>query len=304
MTPRPGMTMPDLVNRRAKMHYVTALNELARIGVDFSRIDILAVGTHQNYRGEVRRQEPSPGTELGPDTAVRLEIGASSAVDVMPYQFFLGYEHSGVAGQEWERRARCLMAPFDAAVIRHDSLSLYKILKLSFGYLDRGQLENFCTVFDIKLPEAKLSDRELLLLAMLLPAVHEWAGNADLVAAALELMFRCRFEIEESIPRRYQIPPHLRYRLGDTGLRLGRDTLVGSSFVECDSAYRVTMRGLSSKRVPAFLPGRPERKKLEWFLNLVMPNNLVWDLQVVPRQRQSRLGGEHREAFLGYGSYV
>ncbi len=298
-----AVKMPDLVSRRAKMHYITALNELARSGVDISRVHLLAVGEFQNYAGEIRRQTPDPGTDLRADTQITLEIGAKSAVDIMPYQFFSGLE-GYVPGHDWERKARCLMAPFDASVIRHDSWALYRILKLSFGYLDRAQLKDFLAVFDIDLPGDDLTDRELLLMAMLLPAYHEWAGNAESVSQAVELFFGYTTEIVESIPRRYEIPERLRYRLGDTGTKLGAETLLGDSFVECDSAYRLTLRGVAIDRVRDFLPGQPARRKLEWLLGIIMPNNLECEIRVRPRRERRRLAGEKRRSYLGYATYV
>jgi len=294
--------MPDLVNRRAKMHYVTALNELVRIGVDIARIHILAVGEFENYAGEIRRQTPAPGTELGPRTDISLEIGFSSAVDEMPHQFFHGFDGHAV-GHDWEYKARCLMAPFDAAVIRHDSWALFRILQLSFGYLDRSQLEQFLGVFDVPLPEEHLSEKELLLLAMLMPAFNEWGGNAESVTDAIELFLGYCCDIEESIPGRYEIPADLHYRLGDTANRLGRATVLGRSFVECDSAYRLTVRGVEAAKIRDFLSGQPLRRKLEWFLKLVMPGHLEYEIRVRPRRKRLPLGGD-RPSVLGYATFL
>ncbi len=303
MTEMAPIRMPDLVNRRAKMHYITALNELVRAGVDISQVHVLAIGEYRNYAGEIHHQTPDPGTELRADTHISLEVGCSSAVDLMPYQVFAGFE-GYVPGHDWERKARCLMAPFDASVIRHDSWALYRMLKMSFGYLDREQLKEFLAVFDITPPSQSLTDRELLLLAMLLPAYHEWAGNAESVVEAIELFFGYSAEIVESIPKRYDVPSRLWYRLGDNALRLGSETLVGRSFVECDSAYRLTLRGVEIDRVRAFLPGQPLRQKLEWLLQTFMPNNLVCDLRIRPRRGLRRLAGEKRRSYLGYATYV
>ena len=105
------VVMPDLVSRRARMHYVTALNELARLGVEMTRVELIAIGEHRNYRGEVHEQSPSAGTELRMDTRVRLHVGFPSAVDLLPHQFFIGFETRADVGHEWEERARRMMAP-------------------------------------------------------------------------------------------------------------------------------------------------------------------------------------------------
>jgi len=301
---QPPARMPDLTNRRAKMHYVTALNELSRLGIHMTRVELLAVGEYRNYAGEVYAQEPEPGEEIGPETLVRLEVGCSSAVDRFPHQFFTGLEHRPDRGRYWEDAARRLMAPFDAAVIRHEAWSLYHVLRMSFSYIERKHLERFLGAFDIQLPSVPLSDEEMLLLSMVMPAYHDWAGNPETVRAAIELFFGFRrVDIEESIPGRYTIPNSLRYRLGAPKERLGRATLVGTSFIECDSSYRVTIRDIDAEQLAQLLPGRPLRKKFDWFLGLVMPGNLVYTLCLAPRRRYTKLGSRDR-SHLGFGTFV
>ncbi len=295
--------MPNLVSRRAKMHYVTALNELARLGVDMTTVEILAVGWYRNYAGEVHRQEPGPGSELHPGTKIRLEVGYTSAVDQLPHQFFVGLDHRPTAGGKWEDAARRLMAPFDAQVVRHEAWTLYRSLKVSFGYLDREQLTRFLETFDVELPDMELTDREMLLLAMLMPGIHQWGGNAHAVESALELFFGFRVDIEENIPRRFAIPRNLQYRLGQSRTQLGRDSLVGGSFTELESSYRLTLRDVPDSRVRELLPGRPLRRKVDWFLKMVTPGNLVGIVQVMPRQPKMPLGDSNR-SYLGHGSYL
>jgi hypothetical protein len=286
------------------MHYVTALNELSRLGVHMTRVEMLAVGDYRNYAGEVRAQEPAADEEIGPRTRIRLEIGAPSAVDMFPHQFFTGLEHRPDLGREWEESARRLMAPFDAAVIRHDAWSLYHILRMSFGYVERKHLERFLKIFEVPLPRVELTDEEMLLLSMLLPAYHDWGGNAESVAAAIELFFGFRMvQIEESLPGRYTIPEHLRYRLGSRTDGVGRGTLVGREFTEYESAYRITIRDVEPEVLPEMLPGRPLRRKFDWFIDFVMPSNLICSLRLEPRRRFTALGSGS-QSHLGFGTFV
>ena len=148
-----------------------------------------------------------------------------------------------------------------------------------------------------------LTERELLALAMVLPALHDWGGNAEAVTTMLELFFGYPVEISESIPRKYDIPPRLRYHLGAQGSRLGVDSLLGRSFVECESAYRITISSIEPEMIVQFLPGRPVRKKIDWLLRIIAPNNLVYELQLVPGRRRLMLGND-AESYLGYATYV
>ncbi len=53
MTQADQKIMPDFCNRRYPFHYTTAISVLAKMGVDVNDIDILAIGTYENYRGEI-----------------------------------------------------------------------------------------------------------------------------------------------------------------------------------------------------------------------------------------------------------
>ncbi len=302
MNPTLPQSMPDFVSRRVSMHAVTALLELMRLGVDITRVDVLAVGEYENYRGEICWQSPPPGTEIGPDSKIVLEVGYPSAVDEIPYQFFYGLGDTTADRSGWEERARHLMAPFDAAVVRYRVWSQYHILKLNFGYLDRAQVEKFIDTFGVTLPAVDLDQSELLLLASLLPALHAWGGNAEAVAWVIRLFFGFECEIVENTPGRYDIPAELQYHLGGFGGRLGRQTVLGRSFVECDSAYRVVLGGVKPQQVRGLLPGQRQREKLEWLLKLAMPGNLVYRLALRPVVPGLVLGREDGGSYLGYAT--
>ncbi len=294
--------MPNLVNRRAPVNYATALVTLMRMGVDLSRVRMLAVGEYENYRGEIRAQSPEPGEEFGPSTEIKLEVGCPSAVDQMPYQFFYGLGDATVSGTQWEEDARHLMAPFDAEVIRHRGEARSHILRLTYGCFDRTQVERLIGAFGVELPDMELDDREVTILASLLPSYNEWAGNALAVAKVLENFFGHSFEIVENVPQRTKIPARLRYHLAQTSAGLGRETVLGDSFVECDSTCLVVMRGVSPDLAGQLLPGGLLRKKLDWILKLAIPGNLECKLKVLPVERGMRIGSTQGSTRLGVAS--
>ncbi|MBD3258805.1 hypothetical protein GF377_10255 [candidate division GN15 bacterium] len=294
--------MPNLVNRKAPMDYVAALVLLARLGVDLNRIEILAAGEYENYKGEIRSQTPEPGEPIGPDTQVALEVGFPSAVDQMPYQFFYGLEHRADVGREWERRSRELMAPFDAAVIRYEGMVEQQSLRLALSHFDKLQIDRLLKVFGLPPLRIELDERELMLLVSLLPRYNEWAGNAEQLTEVLGTFFGFKCRVIENIPRRYDTPQRLWYRLGDRGAGLGRETLVGSSFTESDSACLLVIYDLEPDRVQQLLPGKPLRGKLDWFLRLSMPGLVLCDVRLRPRETGITLGGKPRPTYLGLAS--
>ncbi len=295
--------MPDLCSRRHPFHYTTALNLLAKMGVSPDRVEIIAVGVHENFKGEVRSQKPKPGTALK-GARVILEIGYPSAIDSMPYQFFYGLYGRTARGGDWERHARQLMAPYDAAVIRREAAARMDALRFTFGVLDEDHIERYLRLFDFDPDKKKHDFQEEVLWAAVLPSFHLWAGNPKRVADALTLLFRHRFRIIENVASQYDIPEGIRYRLGMKSGRLGRESVLGGSFTECDSTYEIIVSGLTRKEVLEFLPGKETRRKLEWVLSVCMPGNLDYRMRFEIDDPGMILGMHERESRLGYSAHL
>lgn len=303
MTDSKSRVMPDFCSRRYRTHYITALNTLARMGVDLTQVDLIAIGTHENYRGEVHNQEPARGTALGPQTQIRLRIGASSAVDYMPYQFFYGLHGVTRRVEKWEDKARAFMAPFDAALIRYTAKCHQEALKYGSGLAERRQIIRFLKLFEFEV-DAYLPENELLILASLLPQYQYWSGNPEFLVQVLSLMLPFSFEVTENVRNRYDIPADIQTRVGTANTRLGKETVLGRSFVEGDSTYRVTVSGVSPERAAELVPGRPLRKKLEWLLERCMPSHSDYQIEIQVDRNAARLGKESPSARLGYSVYV
>ena len=295
--------MPDFCDRHFRTHYVTALNALSRMGVDLNRIDLIAIGMQENYRGEVHYQEPAAGTPIGPQTEIRLKIGASSAVDYMPYQFFYGLHGVTRRVEKWEDKARSLMAPFDGAVIRYTARCHEEALTYGSGLVDRRHIIRFLKLFEFEV-DAYLPDNELLILASLLPQYQYWSGNADFLVHVLSLIFPFTFEVTENVRKRYEVPDAIRTRLGRANARLGAETVLGGSFVEGDSAYRVTVSDIPAERANDLVPGKPLRTKLEWLIERCMPSHLVNEIELRINRRAARLGRDSGTARVGYSAFV
>jgi hypothetical protein len=296
--------MPDFCNRHFPVRYPTAIASLMKMGVEPRRIDILAVGIYENYNGEIREQEPLPGTLLAGDTKIMLKVGISSAVDFVPYQFFYGLEAGTKRGAGWEDRARELMAPFDAAAICTEAVACHRSTQLSFGSVEREQLLRFLTLFRHSLEPGEHQAREAWLWSVLLPTFHSWAGNPAAVVKVLKFFFGYDFTIVESTPAGYDVPDEIQYRLGSSEARLGQATTVGATFLESDSAYSVTIEGVPTRDMSSLLPGKPLRKKVEQLLTMCMPSNLDFQIVVKATERQTILGDPAGRACLGYTAFI
>lgn len=298
--------MPDFCSRRLPFHYVTALNLLMKMDIDPFTVQILAEGEYENYRGQVHDQSPDAGTVLRPDTRITLHVGYSSAVDLFPYQFFYGFKGiTDRGGNEWEKRARELMAPFEGAVVKYEALAHYLTLKYRFSVADRSQILDFLGLFGFVPPDAKaIPLDELMVWVGLMPSFNFWAGNAELVSRIIGLIFNCDVKILENTPNTYEVPHDLHYRLGSPRAALGRDTIMGKSFTEFDSGCEILIRNLPREQLMELLPGRSLRKKLDWILSFCMPGSLIPVIRVSGRRQKLVLGDRQNKTYLGYGSYL
>jgi hypothetical protein len=296
--------MPDLCSRRCPFHFATALILLNRMGVDLSRIDLLAAGEHEDYKGEVREQQPAPGAILDARTRITLKVGFPSAVDQTPYQFFYGFSGIRNRGAEWETHARELMAPFDGAQIRREATSRYESLKYGLGMIDEEHLIQYLQLFDFAFPDGLFDLREAVLWSSLLPTFHEWAGNAQRVAEVLTLMLGHRFRIVENVSSTFAIPGGIQYRLGSKSGRLGQESILGVTFTECDTTYAVVIGGIRRTELKHFLPGQPGRRKLDWMLGICMPSDLEYTIRFEVDDRAMIIGKQHNGAFLGCSTHL
>jgi len=296
--------MPDFCNRDYPFHYETALNLLMKMGVDINRVSILAVGEYENYKGEVLAQVPAPNTAIRSDTKIELEVGYPGAVDQLPYQFFFGLVSGPGRTGQWELEARRLMAPYDAVVVRHEAELRYQALKFSFGVADKEHLSRFLGLFALDGEKEILNIEDMIIWAALMPGFHLWGGNPERVAEVLQLLFGYRFRIVENIRSKYEIPDGIRYRLGTKSGRLGRESVIGNSFSECDTTYQVIVSGIRRQEMADFVPGGRKRKKLEWALNLCMPNDLDYRITFEVENRAMIAGKKEEGAFLGYSTHL
>jgi len=304
MTSGQPMVMPDFVNRRTPFHFSTALATLAKMGLDPGQVDILAVGEFENYRGEVQGQTPAAGEAVGPTTRVTLKIGFPSAVDNMPYQFFYGLRGITSSTGSWEDAARNLMAPFDAAVIRHYSHAKLQDLESGLGLAEFAHLSRFLELFDFPLQEQTPDMREAVIWASIFPAFSDWSGNPALVCRVLKAFFGYDFRIQENTATNHKIPDSCRASLGGRGDELGKGFILGKSFTDYDSGYELIISGVPTDDVAALLPGGTKRTKVEKALAIFMPSNIEYRIRVRARKSKVTIGPKQHRNYLGYTSYI
>jgi hypothetical protein len=293
--------MPDFTGRRYRFHYLTAINLLDGMGVPLGDIRLRAEGEYENYRGEIRAQDPAPGTAIPPGTIVTLHVGCFSAVDFFPYQFFYGLQGIREGGDEWETDARSILAPFDAATIRYAAAMRMQALRYDFGVADAGHRRRFMELFEYRPGEEIRDAGRTAFLAAILPSLHLWGGNPEVVTVVLKRLFGYDVRLRENVRTETPIPDELRYRLGSKGARLGLETVIGASFEECDSGYVVEFVGVPPGKIRDFLPGGRTRRGAEAFLDYCMPGDLDRSIAVTVGKREARESAQH---YLGLSTYL
>ncbi len=205
--------MPDFLGRRYRFHYLTAINLLESMGVPLGDIRVRAAGEYENYRGEIRSQDPAPGAAIPPGAVVTLNVGCFSAVDFLPYQFFYGLGGIRASDNTWETAARSLMAPFDAAAIRYTAAVRMQMLRYDFGITDGGHLRRFMDLFEYRPGDEARGAGRTAFLAAILPSLHLWGGNPAAVTVVLKRLFGYDVRLKENRTASTPIPEDIRYRV-------------------------------------------------------------------------------------------
>jgi hypothetical protein len=293
--------MPDFLGRRYRFHYLTAINLLESMGIPLGDIRVRAAGEYENYRGEIRSQDPAPGAAIAPGSAITLQVGCDSAVDFMPYQFFYGLQGIRESDNAWEEEARSVMAPFDAATIRHAAAIRMQMLRYDFGITDGGHIRRFMELFEYEPGDEARSAGTISFLAAILPSLHLWGGNPSAVTVVLKRLFGYDVRLKENLKTSTPIPEDIRYRLGSKTGRLGSETVIGRSFEECDSRYEVEFIGVPPEDIRDLLPGGRTRGRMEAFLDFCTPGDIDRTIALTV-ERPAALAG--REKYLGYSTYL
>ena len=293
--------MPDFLGGRYRFHYLTAINLLESMGVPLGDIRLRAEGEYENYRGEIRSQDPAPGAAIPPGSIVTLHVGCESAVDFMPYQFFYGLQGIRASGDAWESAARSILAPFDAETIRHAAALRMQTLRYDFGIADSGHVRRFMEMFEYAPGDEARHEGTMTFLAAILPSLHLWGGNPSAVTLVLKRLFGYDVRLNENVKTTTPIPEDIRYRLGSKTARLGSETVIGRSFEERDSMYEVEFTDVPPAEIRGLLPGGRTRRGIEAFLDYCTPGDVDRTIAVKVDRAAALTGAEK---YLGYSTYL
>ncbi len=87
--------------------------------------------------------------------------------------------------------------------------------------------------------------------------------------------------------------------LGSLSGRLGRESIIGKTFVESDSAFGIIIKGITPEEIKVFLSKGAKRKQLEAILAVCMPNHLQYTVKFDVSKRKTLIGRDKQAGYSG-----
>ncbi|MBD3333215.1 hypothetical protein GF356_10225 [candidate division GN15 bacterium] len=291
--------MPRLVDRRARPSFVVAVNQLIKLGVAPESVFIRLVGPYEDYDGQVRAQEPEPGTPLSDETDIVLDVGITGIVDHMPYQFFTTTKHSSSVASSWESRARGIMAPIDGTAAKMSAMMSFEQMRFDEAIVEVGHLNRVVDLYGSEPRRCCTHDEQLGLWSALMRSFNEWSGNPYGIAWVLSILLDCRIRVRENIPAEHPIDPTLQSRLRNAFCRLGDDWILGDRFADCDSRYELVLYEIGQAHPEDWLPNGSRRRLLDKIMAMCNPVHLQWSLRFDLPAARRPIGRKERSVYLG-----
>ncbi len=290
--------MPDLVTPRRGIRQTvdSALPSLDRLGVELDRIVLRSAGAGWTT-GTVVAQQPPPGTEIGPQTRVVLDVAGIGALDSLPFP--LREDSDG------DMAADAFFALFDNPLgkLGHE-------VRLGGGFLELRADDPSTALRWIegifRLSTRPWAKRRWYAVARLLPTLHRVAGRADALPLALGLVFGLPVADVRLVAGLVPLPDDRRTRLGVANGRLGFDAVAGTG-VAASTALEVHIGPVSLEAYHEH-QAASERVEREAIYRLVLPAHLHGAVterwRVGTPDRPPRLRDSWQPAALGLNSYL
>ncbi len=102
--------------------------------------------------------------------------------------------------------------------------------------------------------------------------------SATSISRVIAHFFGMPCNVEEFIPRWIEIPENAYFRLGESDVALGVDTILGDTMQDVTGHFRLWCGPLSFARYKDFLPNRPENAELNRLTDFVVRDPLARDI--------------------------
>jgi len=175
--PENTFPMPNLLRTGSdeRLRLESVVNMLLDLGVLRENLEIIAEGGFRKFRGEIIRQSPEPGTQVGSNTKVTLWVTQEGIADNLPESLF-GFSAFLDRKEPTPTRApKDFFLPLDSLSFQTSAL-LHRIAQV-YGLLfsDPAFSRYFLTMFGF--PEPGWDREELSVWQAILPYASGWIGT-------------------------------------------------------------------------------------------------------------------------------
>ena len=290
--------MPDFCapTRGVRQTVDAALSSLQRLGVESERVVLYAAGAGW-VPGTIVAQEPTPGTELTPETRVVLHVAGTGALESLPYPLR--------DDSDDDLRVDGLFALFDTPLLR-----VRHAVRQASGFLELRS-DNPATALrwleGIFYVSAKAwSKRRWYAVARLLPTLHRVAGRTEAIPLAFRLVFGLPVAQVRIVSGLARLPEARHTRLASANSRLGTDAALGVG-LRATTAIEVVIGPVSLETYQEH-QAPSDRAEREAIYRLVLPAHLHRAVRerwtVGTPANPPRLQDGWQPAALGLNSYL
>lgn len=232
------------------------------------------------------------------DTALFIEVNRKGLFDTLPERLFLRLDEAydtpikrTKAIEQQIKDARKFFLPFEQAIF-HPRIEAEQLEeKWTEGFPDFIK-----AVWGLPAFGKALDDRQRFLLCYLIPEAYRIVGNWNLTGLCFEAV------LQKPVNLNFIPPMTLDNPTGEAAaneLRLGEDTVVGTSFKDDMPALEVEIKAVTQEEIPNYLPGGDSRKILE---DLLYSYFLPLDVMVKTKisVTEDAWGFSFDQAILGY----
>ena len=299
-------TMPNLVRRGSEdsLSLESAINILLELGIQRKHLRVIAEGGFNRFRGGIIHQKPIEGTSIDHDSEVILTVTESGLYDALPEGVFSAngtFEHKQ---KEVEELIRNFFTTFESYLFQTSSTLKYIGDVSNLIFHDELLSKSFISYFGFSYRGWDVED--LMIWRTLLPYAPAWVGTKWGIEMIMNAFFGLNAKIIENISHKNNIPAEIRNRLGKDTSSLGENFLLGKSFAETYSTFRLCLGPISIQQFPEFLPGEKKRKKLERILEFAIPGDMTYEIQLILDKENQRFVLEEVAGcnLLGHSTYL
>jgi predicted component of type VI protein secretion system len=298
--------MPNLISKGSddSLSLESAINLLLDLGIQRKKIQIIAKGGFQRYQGAIIQQVPDAGTPVVPESEVLITVTEVGLYDILPDGFFSSNGALDKEQMELEKGMRNFFGTFDSLLFLTSATLEYIKDVSNLIFYDETLCKSFLHYFGFSSQEWE--EKDLLIWRTIMPYAPLWVGTKKGIEMITNTFFGLQTKVIENVSHVNEIPSEYRNRLGAEPFTLGKDSLIGNSFEENYTTFRLLLGPVPLEQFPEFLPEKKLRKKMERILEFAIPGNMSYEIHLILFEEDQKFVPEKNPVnnILGYSTFL